>query len=299
MRKKSISKLKDNIIIPTDSTLYSTFQGVTTNKRAIFFAGLPGVGKSLLLQQLTMMAVDVGREVYLLQWDVARQPFETDAHVLQHYPEIDGVTSGVVRKAVGLWGREAVAQWHMTHPHPNCLLVGEVPLIGNRWMELAQTNSDSLEPLLSSEATEVLIPVPSRKIRRMIEGRREASSANPQHEREKADAIPEVLRGLWLEVYRVAVAFGLADAVPNPEQLTYDPAIYQGVYEALLKHRQHQTLHLDMMLDTKNLSAYDLNVHQGELIPTPAHVKTHLTTVEQQYPDPTVLDEEIARWYVV
>ena len=42
----------------------------------VFVAGLPGTGKSLLVNQLVHIAARAGRLVHLLQWDVARPTFE-------------------------------------------------------------------------------------------------------------------------------------------------------------------------------------------------------------------------------
>ncbi|MGQ4808173.1 hypothetical protein NKDENANG_01540 [Candidatus Entotheonellaceae bacterium PAL068K] len=41
--------------------------------RMVFFARLPGTGKSLLTHQLAHMAVTAGRIVHLLQWDVVKR----------------------------------------------------------------------------------------------------------------------------------------------------------------------------------------------------------------------------------
>lgn len=286
------------IILPPDSTLYRAFEQLIASQRMMFFAGLPGVGKSLLLQQLSLMAHRAGRKVHVFQWDVARQPFETDPYVLAHYPEVDGVTHGVIRKAVGLWARDAIGRWHQHHPDEVEMLVGEVPLIGNRLIELAQQHDDAVEPILSSAATQFVIPVPSRELRRMIEGKREASSAKPQHEREQVDAIPQVLRALWLELYHVAHKFGITGPVSG-DQITYDPDIYQGVYSILLQHRHSQVLPLTIQLRTENLSAYDLNIQQGELAPDADEVRTYIAEVERLYPDVALLNREIDKWYAV
>ena len=64
-------------ILPAESQIYRCFVDLVGNADRVFIAGLPGVGKSLLLQQLTLMALEAGRQVHLLQWDTARQPFET------------------------------------------------------------------------------------------------------------------------------------------------------------------------------------------------------------------------------
>ena len=73
------------IILPTDSNIFITFQKLAAQQRMVFLAGLPGTGKSLLIQQLAIMAQQAGRVVDLLQWDVTRAAFETAA-ILQKYP---------------------------------------------------------------------------------------------------------------------------------------------------------------------------------------------------------------------
>ena len=79
-------------------------------KSPIMVEGLPGVGKSLYIRELALAAHAAGRAVHLLQWDVARPAFELPG-IIARYPERDGVTHAVIRKAVGQWAREAVVQW--------------------------------------------------------------------------------------------------------------------------------------------------------------------------------------------
>ena len=93
-------------VIPPDSALHATFAATLASADRVFFAGLPGVGKSLLLQQMALMAADEGRRVTLLQWDVARQPFESP-----RYPLVDGATHPLVIRAAGVWLRGALVQW--------------------------------------------------------------------------------------------------------------------------------------------------------------------------------------------
>jgi hypothetical protein len=287
-----------NIILSSNSTLYHALEQLIDSQRLVFFAGLPGVGKSLLSQQLALMAHQAGRNVYLLQWDVARQPFETDAYVVKNYPEVDGITHGAVRKAVGLWARAAIRRWYHHHPDQADMLIGEVPLVGNRMIELVQRRDDDAEPILSSSTARFVIPVPSRDLRRTIEGKRETSSANPQHEREHTDAIPQVLQAAWLELYRVAHKLGITNTAPG-QHIDYEPDIYEGVYSMLMQHRRAQSLPMTVHLPTEHVSVYDLHVQQSELVPKTDEVRTYVAQVEQLYPDMTSLDREIDRWYVV
>src|SRR4051812_33410477 len=119
------------LVLPRDSALYQALAGAARQRRCVFFAGLPGVGKSLLIQQVALLAREAGLQVHLLQWDVARGAFETP-EILARYPEIDGITHAAIRKAAGLWVRQAVQAWDRQYADPSHLLIGEAPLVGNR-----------------------------------------------------------------------------------------------------------------------------------------------------------------------
>src|SRR5712671_761507 len=113
----------------------------------VFFAALLGVGKSLFIRELARAAHMAGRTVHLLQWDVARPAFVTPA-IDARYPERDGVIHVVIQKAIGQWARGAVMRWNREHDATH-ILIGEVPLIGNRLLDLAQVQAYDVEPLLA------------------------------------------------------------------------------------------------------------------------------------------------------
>lgn len=265
------------LVIPISSTLHHHLSQLAQTKRMVFMAGLQGTGKSLLIQQLALIAQEAGRTVHLLQWLTARQPFET-AEIAARYPEIDGVTHPVIRKATGMWVRGAVARWHAHHPDPHHLLIGELPLIGNRLLELTQPEEDGLEPLLTSEQVQFVLPVPSWEVRAAIEDARARSLAAPQHEREKRDASPAVLQALWQEVNGLARQMGLTKASPTTP---YNPYIYGGVFQALLRHRHLQTLLVDQVLHPQK-SVYALAHVASELQATPAEVAAMMAQLEQE-----------------
>ncbi|MEM7538495.1 MAG: hypothetical protein AAF639_40380 [Chloroflexota bacterium] len=290
-----------SIIIPTNTSFFNTLSQAASEKRAVFFAGLPGVGKSLYLQQLALMAHQADRVIHLLQWDVTRTAFETP-DLLAQYPEVDGVTHAAIRKAVGLWARQAVLQWHQTYQEPEHILIGEVPLIGNRLVELVKPQQDEAEELLHSDQIQFILPVPSAKVREVIEEARNKSIANPQNEREKADASPNVLQMLWRDVYRLAHELGLvAEPISalgkdagNP---IYDPAIYASVYEYLLQHRHSQTMLIDMVLP-KQASVYELDIVSSELCASETEVAKIMSHIETEY-SYDILDAEVQRWYEI
>nr|MCS5643254.1 ATP-binding protein [Dehalococcoidia bacterium] len=141
-----------NIIIPPTSQVYMMLNRLVDNQRIVFLTGLPGVGKSLLLNQLAHLAHFSGHQVYLLQWDILRDAFMTD-RIASLFPDTDGITHSVIRRAAGLWVRQAVAQWHQKHLGEKSILIGEAPLIGNRLLELVLPRNDAAESILLEKST--------------------------------------------------------------------------------------------------------------------------------------------------
>lgn len=278
------------LVIPISSTLYQHLNQLAQSKRMVFMTGLQGTGKSLLIQQLALIAQQSGRTVHLLQWLTARQPFETP-EILTHYPEVDGVTHAVIRKATGMWVRGAVARWHEQHADPSHLLIGELPLIGNRLLELTQPTDDGIEPLLTSEQVQFVLPVPSWEVRTAIEDARARTLADPQHERETRDASPAVLQALWQEVNGVARQMGLTKASPTTP---YNPYIYGGVFQALLRERRLQTLLVDEVLHPDR-SVYELAQIATELQATPAEVAAIMARLAAE--DVAGVETAVSHWH--
>jgi hypothetical protein len=282
------------LMLPTSSAISTRLHELARTQRMVFFAGLPGVGKSLLIRELAHIAHGLGRRVHLLQWDVARQSFVSSA-VLAKYPDAAGVTHAVIRKAMGLWSRNAVVAWDASNPDATDLLIGETPLIGNRFIELATPMNDDAEALLSAKTTCFLVPLPSREVRTAIEKAREATTANPKHDRERGDARPNVMRAIWEELNRAAALLGMS----NSNDANYNLDTYKGVYLNVLKHRRCEVLPVDIVLPPSNRSVYDFQVLSQDLAPTSAEGQAFIERVEQTYPDLAVLEEEIAHWYAV
>ncbi|MCB9148028.1 MAG: hypothetical protein H6641_04645 [Caldilineaceae bacterium] len=285
---------KAQIVIPPESELYESLYNMAAHQRMVFFAGLPGVGKSLFLQQLALMAHEAGRTVHLLQWDVTRPSFETP-DILARYPEVDGVTHAAIRKGVGLWARGAIQRWHERHGDLAHLLIGEVPLVGNRLIELTQRTDDAVEALLAGAQTRFAIPTPSRAVRQVIEAAREASMSNPQHEKERADAPPHVLRAMWDDLYQLAQQLHIAPPNANGENVAYDPAIYAGVYQHLLQHRQTIVLPVDNVLP-KVGSVYDIDAPIQELHATAAEAIQCMQHIQNTFTDEQ-LAAQVKQWY--
>jgi hypothetical protein len=264
-------------------------------RRMVFFAGLPGTGKSLLVHQLTHLAAKAGRTVHLLQWDVARPVFEATP-AGRYYPLADGVTHAVIRKAAGLWVRDALAGWSARHRDPRHLLIGETPFVGNRFVELARPLDDGAETVLAADSCRFALAIPSRDVRRFLEAERERRAAAPLHPREREDAPPQVLRDLWRDLTEVA---GHLEVTPAVSPGSYDPITYRRVYERLLRHRHIDVLALDVVLPTARLSVYDFAVPALDLTPSEADAEAAIREVEGRYADPAALEREIARWWQV
>ena len=276
------------LVVSADRALAERIRALAAG-RMVFVAGLPGTGKSLLAHQLAHVASGAGRQVHLLQWDVVRPVFEASP-AGRRYPLADGVTHGVIRRAAGLWVRDALADWNKLHGAPEHFLVGETPFVGNRFVELARRIDDRAETLLASPACRFVIAVPSRGVRRFLEAQRERRAANPLHAREREDAPPHVLRDLWHSLASIA-------GVTTTEPLPYDPVVYASVYERVLRHRNTEIVSLDVILPTERLSVYDFAVAPRDLVPTVADAERFIGEVEQRYPHPRMLDREIERWW--
>jgi hypothetical protein len=286
------------LIIPRDSPLYARLTSLAA-QRMVFFTGLPGTGKSLLIHQLAHQAAAAGRPVHLLQWDVARPVFEATPAAAR-YPMVRGVTHPVIRKALGTWARRAVPAWQARHPDPQHLLIGETPLVGHRFIELVRRMEDPAEALLAAPSSRFVIPVPSREVRRHIESEREQRIRRPRHDRERHDAAPQVLRDLWEQIVEVAEALGAVEGRRPPRlPAPFDPALYERVYRRLLVHRHAEYLPLETLLPVSGFTAYAFLHPTHDIVPTPEDAAVFIQAVERDNPDPDRLREEIARWYVV
>ena len=235
--------------------------------------------------------------MHTLQWDVARPVFEASP-AGRRYPLADGVTHVVIRKAAGLWVREAMATWQAAHPDPAHLVIGELPLVGGRFIELARPTADRAEDVLAAPSCRFAIPVPSRNVRVFVEAERDRRMARPAHAREREDAPSPVLRALWDELVGAARALALSEAPAGEGAVAYDPAIYEAVYRHALAHRHVETLPLTRVLRLDGASAYDLGVPTRELLPSAAEVERAIRAVEMRYPSVDRLAAEADGWYL-
>lgn len=259
----------------------------------MFVAGLPGTGKSLLIHHLAHTAHAGGREVHLLQWDVARPVFEASP-AGRRYPPHDDVTQPLIRMAAGEWARRAVAAWLDRHPEPASLLIGETPLAGHRFIELARPMDDAAERHLADPSCRFFVPVPSVHVRRAIEEERARRMSRPQHDREREDAPPRVLNALWAEMVTVARRLGI-----EPGTGQYDPAVYAAVYRRVLAHRHAEILSIERVMPSASASVYEFTVPTYEVIPGLDETAASIHAVEARYPNADRLRDETDRWYLI
>jgi len=282
--------MSSELILGRSSDLYQCFEQAL-DKRMVFFTGLSGVGKSLYIQQFSNLAASSGRTVHLLQWDVTREAFQSE-QLLAKYPEVDGVTHSVIRKAVGLWARQGILQWHQQYTDSQHILIAELPLIGNRLIELVQQHDDPVERLLASDQVQFFIPVPSQQVRAHIIGCRTASIDRPEHAREAADAPVSVVNSMWRQVRELAVMLGM-----DVEDKGYDPYLYSEVYQYLLKHRNAKSIFIEQILQTQD-SVYALEGIASELLATPAQADAIFKQLESDY-SLVQIERMVNNWYQI
>ena len=116
-------------IIPTTSPVFQTLKKAAESATAVVFSGLPGVGKSLYINQFQIIAAAVNRKVTVIQWDVARKAFETPA-IAVRYPMGDGTVHNGVKLSVGKWLIATIEDWLAESTSDADLLLIEAPLIG-------------------------------------------------------------------------------------------------------------------------------------------------------------------------
>lgn len=273
------------------ATLSERYDAAVSTNRIVLIAGLPAVGKSFHIKEFALAAHRAGRRVHLLQWDTSRPAFEL-GDVAGNYPTVDGATHGVIRKATGLWARDAIARWHDEFDHRANILIGELPLIGGRFVELTRILDDRTESLLAGDDSHSFIIVPTVEVRAHIEAARAASLANPSHEREKEDAPPGVVSDSWRETHDHGVTIGVAQAEVDP---TYDPRTYAAVFSHILRHRNHEVISVDEIVPSQG-SVYDLDVAETELTPTPHEVNAMFDHIEQNL-GVRAVEDDVARWF--
>ena len=156
-------------IIPTESPIHKQLDAIINESRIIVISGLPGVGKSLYINELYHLVEDQGKSISLIQWDQARKAFETE-EIFTHYPMGEGVVHNGLKLIAGAWLMDTVDKWWAQNKETDARLLIEAPLVGHRFLELVIPSENcELEDVLGTKQTTFLTPMPSKKVRKEIE----------------------------------------------------------------------------------------------------------------------------------
>lgn len=284
--------MTDRCIIPADHPIGRSFRAATRDKRILFVAGLPSSGKSLMLQQLTILADQAGRRIHTMQWDAARRAFETPEALLR-FPEVDNLTHPGIRKAVGLWVRGAVADWADAHADDTDILIAELPVVAGRFAEFLHPLDDAAEVVLTSKHVTFFVPVPSDPMRAVITGHRADTFANPRNEQETKDAPIHIVEQDWLAARQLHNRWNGVENDPTRDA-NYSAEIYRAVFEHLLRHRNFEILDVDQRFATTG-SAYDRTMDVTEMAATRKEVTEVFARLDAEFPGDAV-ERAVARW---
>ena len=282
--------------LPVSTGVGAQLFAAAQNSRMIFFTGLPASGKSFLLRQQTLLAAKAQRRVTILRWDSGLAAFQTAA-ILAKYPEIQSGSHPIIRRAMGHWGRQAVARWQSDYPDPREILICEVPIIGNRFSELVRPYQDATELALSAETTAFFYPVPTNELREKLEQIRIASFANPGHPDEANDAPPSTMEYAWRVTVTRAIDLGLIEARGHSSETPYDAAIYRLFFDHLLQHRNANALSIDRLFPIKT-SAHNLAADVMELTASPKEVAEAFEAVENSMSAHEIA-QAVDEWHLV
>ncbi|KIC47156.1 hypothetical protein RA28_05565 [Ruegeria sp. ANG-S4] len=260
----------------------------------VFFTGLPASGKSFLLRQQISISVSLGRGVHIMRWDTGLAAFQTE-DLLARYPDVSDGTHPLIRKAAGLWGRRALARWLAENTDPTDMIVGEVPIIGNRFSEFIQAQPDQIEPALASEETTFIYPVPTKSLRANLEAIRRSTFANPKHPDEARDAPPSTMELAWRLTCAKAAELGLISEADSHSP--YEEMIYVRFFEHLLQHRNSIRIGVDTIYSNAG-SAHDLEASILELNASPDEVRCVVAEVEAAF-NVEEATRDVENWYRV
>ena len=231
--------LKNNI--PTSSKVFQQLNDLAETTKVVIISGLPGVGKSLYINELLLICKSIERPVDLIQWDVARKAFETE-HILSMCPIEDGMLHNGMKLIAGAWLMDELELWLDEHKEDDNLLLIEAPLVGHRFVELINpTENPETEAFLASELCKVVMPIPTVEVREKIELERKRQVS--EDAKVWSGAKPSVMLFLWKMTCELANDFGMTVDVSG--QPPYDPEIYKFVFGEILKHRNFVPLIID------------------------------------------------------
>ncbi len=290
---KEISSLSDKNLIPLHSPVYKNLELAAETAKAVVFSGLPGVGKSLYINQFQLIAAAKGKQVTVIQWDIARKSFETD-EIFERFPMGDGTVHNGVKLGAGKWLIDTIKDWLKSHTSDEELLLIEAPLVGHRFIEVATIQEDTfLENFFRSPAFQIIVPIPSRRVRAKIEADRSAQISDDA--KVWSGAKPSVMLMLWKMVCGIANEFGRT--IPMEGQPPYDPEIYEFVFAKILQYRHFIPLHINEIYPIVIVNESELH-DTGSLAADAITANEYAKAIANQYPDLEEIDLVVNGWYL-
>ena len=282
--------MSKTIVIPDCSPTYKTLAKAAKECRVVVFSGLPGVGKSLYINQFHAIASTYNRRIDLIQWDIARKAFETP-HIAELYPMGDGVVHNGLKLTAGLWLEETVAKWAGS-PESDLLLI-EAPLVGHRFIELAkQSDASPIEAFLSSHQCQFIVPIPSIDVRKRIEEARKVDVS--EDAKTWVGAKPSVMLQLWKMICGIANEYGADICMEG--QPPYDPKIYDMVFSRILQHRNYVPLHVDEVFQIDISGEDELHALES-MSASEEEANRFADLIDTTYPTNQSIDAVVDVWY--
>ena len=294
LRSKAFSSMDiKNSVIPASSPVFQTLQKAANSAKILVFSGLPGVGKSLYINQFQLIAAALGRKITVIQWDIARKAFETP-EISARYPMGKGVVHNGLKLCAGKWLIATIVNWLSENKDPEQLLLIEAPLVGHRFIEIAKIQAnEKLEAFFKSPAFQVLVPIPSKKVREKIEADRRAQIS--EDAKTWVGAKPSVMLMLWKMICGIANEFGRNISMDG--QPPYNPEVYEFVFGKILKHRHFVPLHIDEIFSVNIENEADLH-NTGSLAADIETANLFGARVAAEFGNDAVLDEVVDKWYL-
>jgi len=248
----------------------------------------------LYINEFKNIAAAEGRAITVIQWDIARKAFET-AEILEHFPMGKGVVHNGVKLSVGAWLLDTIKKWLAGHSKKEDLLLIEAPLVGHRFIEIANTQEDEiLEQFFNSEGFQIICPIPSKKVREKIEADRAAQLS--EDAKVWTGAKPSVMLMLWKMICGVANEFGRNISMDG--QPPYDPEVCEFVFRKILKHRHFVPLHVDEVFKVDILDEIELH-NTGSLQADVETANQFAKMIKDNFPTNDRIDDIVKSWYLV
>jgi len=277
--------------IPTENKIYKQLEDIAHKAMVTVFVGLPGTGKSLYVNQFHAIAKSFKKEIEVIQWDIARKSFETEA-LAKIFPMKDGQVHAGVKLCAGRWLIAYLQNWHLrTLDYANKILLIEAPLVGNRFSELAHSQDNpELEKFLSSEQVQFVLPIPSREVRKKIEEDRAAQVS--ESATQWSGAKPSVMRQLWTDTLGIGRRLQLIDSIDGK----YDPNNYKKIYTYILRHRNLRVLEVNQIFDVNIKDEKSLHSLKN-VIPSTQKIDELAMEIKTQNLTEAEIKEITSHWY--